>query len=66
MGTSVQGRSQGTAIHQDFQDSTAQRHKGQNGSVALAVKRDFKKGLKRGNCFVRGIPGHFAKSGLDN
>ena len=46
---------------QNFHESTAQRHKGQNGSVALAVKRDFKKGPKKGNCFVCGIPGHFAK-----
>ena len=38
-----------------------QRHKGQSGSVALAVKRDFKKGPKKGNCFVCGIPGHIAK-----
>ena len=37
------------------------QHKGQSGSVALAVKRDFKKGPKKGNCFVSGIPGHFAK-----
>ena len=28
---------------QNFQESTAQRHKVQSGSVALAVKRDFKK-----------------------
>ena len=28
---------------QNFHESTAQRHKGQIGSVALAVKRDFKK-----------------------
>ena len=28
---------------QNFHESTAQRHKGQSGSVALAVKRDFKK-----------------------
>ena len=46
---------------QSFHESTAQRHKGQCGSVALAVKRDFKKGTKKGNCFVCGIPGHFAK-----
>ena len=25
------------------------------------MKRDFKKGLKKGNCFVCGIPGHFDK-----
>ena len=25
------------------------------------MKRDFKKGPKKGNCFVCGIPGHFAK-----
>ena len=41
--------------------STAQRHKGQSGSVALAVKRDFKKGPTKGNCFVCGFPGHLAK-----
>ena len=46
---------------QNFHDSTAQRHNGQSGSVALAVKRDFKKGPRKGNCFVCGIPGHFAK-----
>ena len=36
-------------------------HKGQSGSVEVAVKRDFKKGPKKGNCIVCGIPGHFAK-----
>ena len=46
---------------QNFHKSTAQRHKGQSGSVALAVKRDLKKGPKKGNCFVCGIPGHLAK-----
>ena len=46
---------------QNFHESTAQRQKGQSGLVALAVKRDFKKGPKKGNCFVCGIPGHFAK-----
>ena len=46
---------------QDFHESTAQRHKGQSGSVALAVKRDFKKGPKKGNCFVCGIRRYFAK-----
>ena len=46
---------------QNFHESTVQRHKGQSGSVALAVKRDFKKGPKKGNCFVCGILGHFAK-----
>ena len=46
---------------QNFHESTAQRHKGLSGSVALALKRDFKKGPKKGNCFVCGIPGHFAK-----
>ena len=46
---------------QNFHESTAQRHKGQSGSGALVVKRDFKKGTKKGNCFVCGIPGHFAK-----
>ena len=45
---------------QNFHASTVQRHKGQSGSVALAVKRDFKKGPMKGNCFVCGIPGHFA------
>ena len=25
------------------------------------MKRDFKKGPKKGNCFVCGIPGHLAK-----
>ena len=44
---------------QNFHESTAQRHKGQIGSVA--VKRDFKKGPKKGNCIVCGIPGHFSK-----
>ena len=33
---------------QNFHESTAQRHKGQSGSVALAVKHDFKKGPKKG------------------
>ena len=37
---------------QNFHESTAQRHKGQSGSMALAVKRDFKKGPKKGNSFV--------------
>ena len=46
---------------QNFHESTAQRHKGQKGSLALAMKRDFKKGPMRGNCFVCGIPGRFAK-----
>ena len=46
---------------QNFHESTAERHKGQSGSVALAAKRDFKKGPKKGHCFVCGIPGHFAK-----
>ena len=46
---------------QNFHESTAQRHKGQSGSMALAVKRAFKKGPKKGNYFVCGIPGHFAK-----
>ena len=46
---------------QNFNESTAPRHKGQRGSVARAVKRNFKKGPKKGNCFVCGIPGHFAK-----
>ena len=46
---------------QNFHESTAQRHKGQSASVTLEVKRDFKKGPKKGYCFVCGIPGHFAK-----
>ena len=46
---------------QNFTENTAQRHKGQSGSMAVAVKLDFKKGPKKGNCFVCGIPGHFAK-----
>ena len=46
---------------QNFHESTAQRHSGQSGSVALAVRRDLKEGPKKGNCFVCGIPGHFAK-----
>ena len=46
---------------QKFHESTTQRHKGQSGSVALGVKHDFKKGPKKGNCFVCGISGHFAK-----
>ena len=46
---------------QNFHESTAQRHMGQSGSVALAVKRDFKRGPKKGNCFVCGISGHFVK-----
>ena len=46
---------------QKFHEGPAQRHKGQSDSVALAVNRDFKKGPKKGNCFVCGIPGHFAK-----
>ena len=48
---------------QTFHESTAQRHKGQSDSesVALALKRDFKKEPKKGNCFVCGIPRHFAK-----
>ena len=37
---------------QNFHESKVQRHKGQSGSVALAVKRDFKKGPKKENCFV--------------
>ena len=37
---------------QNFYESTAQRHKGQSGSVALAVKREFKKGPRKRNCFV--------------
>ena len=46
---------------QNFHESKAQKHKGQSGSVVMAVKRDFKKGPRKGNCFVCGIPGHFAK-----
>ena len=46
---------------QSFHESTVQRHKGQSGSVALAVKRDFKKGPEKGNCFVCGVPVQFAK-----
>ena len=46
---------------QNFHESTAQRHKGPSGSVAPAAKRDFKKGPKKGNCFVCGICGHSAK-----
>ena len=46
---------------QNFHESTAQRHKEKSGSVALAVKLDFKKGPTKGNCFLCGIPGHFAK-----
>ena len=37
---------------QNFHESTAQRHQGQKSSVELAVKRDFRKGPKKGNCFV--------------
>ena len=36
-------------------------HKGQSDSVARAVKRDFMKGSRKGNCFVCGIPGYFSK-----
>ena len=46
---------------QNFHESTTQRHKGESGSVALAVKRDFMKGPKKGNCCVCGIPGRSAK-----
>ena len=46
---------------ENFHESTTQKRKGQSGSVALAVKRYFKKGPKKGNCFVCWIPGHFAK-----
>ena len=45
---------------QNFHESTGQRHKGESGSVALAVKRDFKKGSRKGNCSVCGILEHFA------
>ena len=37
---------------QNFHESRTQRHKGQSGSVALAVKHDFEKGTRKGNCFV--------------
>ena len=37
---------------QNFHESTAQRHKGQSGAVALAVMCDFKRGPKKGNCFM--------------
>ena len=46
---------------QNFHESTAQRHKGQSGSVALAVKRDSKKGSNKGNCSLCGISGLFAR-----
>ena len=46
---------------QNIHENTSQRHKEQSGSVSLAVNRDFKKGLKKGNCFVCGIPAHFDK-----
>ena len=46
---------------QNFHESTAQRHKGHCGSVALAVKQDFQEGPMKGNCFLCGISGHFAK-----
>ena len=46
---------------QNFHEKTAQRKKGQSCSVALAVMRDFKKGPRKGNCFVCGIAGHIAK-----
>ena len=45
----------------NFQESTAKRHKGQSDSVALAVRRDFKKGPRKRNCFMCGIPEHFGK-----
>ena len=45
----------------NFHENIAEKHKGQSGSVALAVKRDFKRGPKEGNCFVCGIPGRFAR-----
>ena len=47
---------------QNLHESTAHKRKGKSGSVALAAKRDFKKGPKKGNCFVCGILGHFAKN----
>ena len=46
---------------QKFRVTTASRQQGQSGSVALAVKRDFKKGPRKENCFVCGILGHFTK-----
>ena len=46
---------------QNFHESTARKQKGQRGSLALAVKRDFKKGPKKGNCCVCEIPGLFSK-----
>ena len=45
----------------NFHESAAQRHKEQSDSVALAVKHDFKKGLRKGNCFLYRITEHFAK-----
>ena len=47
---------------QNFHESTARRRKGQSGSVAPAVKSDFKKCPPKGICFVCGIPEHFAKN----
>ena len=41
---------------QNFLESTAQLHKGQSGSVALAVKLEIKRVAMRGKCF-----GHFGK-----
>ena len=41
---------------QNFLESKVQGHKEQSDLVALAVKRDFKRGPTRGNCFVCGIP----------
>ena len=47
---------------QNFHESTAQRHMGQSGSVTLAVvKRDFREGPTKLNCFVCEMPGQFAK-----
>ena len=46
---------------QNFHESTTQKHKEKSDSMALAVKRDFKKGPRKGNCFVCWIPGLFAK-----
>ena len=46
---------------QKFHESTAQTHQEGSGSVALAVKRDFKKGPSKENSFVCGILGHFTK-----
>ena len=46
---------------QNFHESIAQRHTRQSCSMALAVKRDFRRGPRKGNCFLCGIPGRFTK-----